>query len=89
MINRPRTVVRKCSLEGLYVCAGRLDILNILKSPLICTVSYLNLGALGLCLEGRSHQSILVATGLNPPELPISDEARNDAHNVSTGVKLH
>ena len=54
MINPPRTVARKCSLGGLYVCAGRLDIENLLKSPLIYCVSYLNLGALGLFLEGRS-----------------------------------
>jgi len=53
MINPLRSVARKCSLEGLYVCAGRLDIENILKSSLICTVSYLNLGTLGLCRTPR------------------------------------
>jgi len=26
---------------------------------------------------------------INPPELPINDEARNDAHITSTGVRLH
>jgi len=26
---------------------------------------------------------------INPPELPINDEARNDAHIASTGVLLH
>jgi len=26
---------------------------------------------------------------INPPELPINDEARNDAHIASTGVRLH
>jgi len=32
-----------------------------------------------------------MATGLNLPELPISDEAGIDAHSpiASTGVKLH
>jgi len=30
-----------------------------------------------------------VATGLNPPELPTSDEARIDAHIASTCVELH
>jgi len=37
--------------------------------------------------RGEAHQSIPVATGLNLPELPISDEARNDAHGASAGVK--
>jgi len=26
---------------------------------------------------------------INPPELPINVEARNDAHIASTGVRLH
>jgi len=26
---------------------------------------------------------------INPPEPPINDEARNDAHTASTGVRLH
>jgi len=26
---------------------------------------------------------------INPPELPIDDEARNDVHIASTGVRLH
>jgi len=25
---------------------------------------------------------------INPPKLPINDEARNDAHTGSTGVRL-
>jgi len=75
MINPPRTVGRKCSLEGLYFCAGRLDIKNLSKSPLIYTVSYFNFGAWGFVCRGEAHQSIPVAMGLNPPELPISDEA--------------
>jgi len=53
------------------------------------SVSYFNLGALGLFLEGEAHQSIPVTTGRNPPELPISDEVRNNAHIASTGMKLH
>ena len=80
---------QKVFTRGLYVCAGRLDIENFLKSPLIYSVSYFNLGALGLFLEGEAHQSIPVTTGRNPPELPISDEIRNNAHIASTGVKLH
>jgi len=62
---------------------------KFVKSPLIYSVSYFNLGTLGLCLEGETHQSTPMATGLNPPELPISDEVRNDAHIATTGVKLH
>jgi len=26
---------------------------------------------------------------INPPELPINDEARNEAHIASTGVRLY
>jgi len=26
---------------------------------------------------------------INPPKLPINDEARNDAHIASTGVRLY
>jgi len=52
MFNLPRSVARKCSL-GLYVCTGRLDIENLLISPLIYSVSYFNLGAVGLCLDRR------------------------------------
>ena len=43
-INLPRTVARTCSLGGLYVCAGRLDIENLLKSPLIYSIPWFNLG---------------------------------------------
>jgi len=46
-------------------------------------------GPWGFVWKGEAHQSTHVATGLNPPELPISEEARNDAHIASTGVKLH
>jgi len=50
-INLPRTVARKCSLGGgIYVCAGRLDIKNLLKSPLIYPILWFNLGGLGFCL---------------------------------------
>ena len=43
----------------------------------------------GFVWRGEAHQTTPVATGLNPPELPIRDKARNDAHIASTGVKLH
>jgi len=26
---------------------------------------------------------------INPPELPINNELRNDAHDASTGVRLY
>jgi len=44
-------------------------------------------GPWGFVLRGEAHQSIPVETGLNLPELPISDKAQNDAHIASTGVK--
>ena len=77
------------SLGGLYVCAGRFDIDNLLKYPLIYSVSYFNLGALGLVWKGKPHLSTIVAGRFHPSELPISDESRNNAHVASTGVKLH
>ena len=89
MISPPRNVARRCSLGEFYVCAGKFDIENLLKSPLIYSVSYFNFGAWGFVWRGEAHQSIPVATGLNPTELPISDKAWNDVHIASTGVKLH
>ena len=53
-INPARIVARKCLLGWLYVFAGRLGIENLLKSPLLYSISYFNLGGLGLCLHGRS-----------------------------------
>ena len=44
-------------LGGIYVCAGKLDIENLLKSPLICSISYFNLGAWGFVCSGEAHQS--------------------------------
>ena len=52
---------------------GRLDIENSLKSPLIYSVS--SWEPWGFVWRGEAHQSTPVAPGLNPPELPISDEA--------------
>jgi len=42
-----RTVARKSSIEGLYVCAGGLTLKKLTKTPLIYSVSYFNLGGLG------------------------------------------
>jgi len=41
-------------------------------------------GPWGFVWRVEVHQSTPVVTGLNPPELPISDEARNDEHIAST-----
>ena len=46
-------------------------------------------GPWGFVWRGDAYQSTPVATGLNPPELPVSDGARNDAHIARTDVKLH
>ena len=41
-------------------------------------------------LRGQKKRYGLVwAVVINPPELPINDEARNDAHIASTGVQLY
>jgi len=59
-----RKVARKSSIGGLYVCAGELDIVNLIKIPVICSVSYLNLRGFVLCLEGLSPPKPPVGTGL-------------------------
>jgi len=40
--------------RGVYVCAGRLGIIKIDKTPLIYSVSYFNLGGLGALFGGIS-----------------------------------
>ena len=72
----------------LTVDSLKLTELAYTRSPLIYSVSFLNLGALGLW-RGKAHQSIPVAMGPNLPELPISDEAQNNARIASIDVKLH
>jgi len=68
MINPPRTIARKCLLGGgLYVCAGRLDIENLLKSPLIYSISYFNLGALSVRATPTKATSVLRGGGLGGP----------------------
>ena len=83
----PEPSPESAHLGGIFVCAGRLDIKKLLKSLLIYSIPWFNLG--GFVCRGEAHQSIPVATGLNPPELPISDEAWNDLRIASTSVKLH
>jgi len=40
---------------------------------------------------GRAKQirACVLAVMINPPELPIHDETRNDAHIANTGVRLY
>jgi len=40
-------------------------------------------------LKGQNRFGLVRAVTINPPELPIIDEARNDAHIASTGVRLY
>jgi len=54
-----RTVTRKFSIgglcssaEGLFVCAGGLDIIKLTKTPLIYSVSRFNLGEIGALFGG-------------------------------------
>jgi len=47
------------------------------------------IAVLGFFWRGEVHQRTPVATGLNLPELPVSDEAWKNPHIASTGVKLH
>jgi len=54
-----RTVARKLSLGGLYVCVGcftfvpgGLDIENLIKSPMIHSVPYFDLRGLGTLFGG-------------------------------------
>ena len=73
--NPPRTVARKSSLWGHYVCAGRLDIEHLLKYPLIYSVSYFNFGGFGFAWRGGGPpKSIPVVAGLNQSELSISSD---------------
>jgi len=47
-IRTSRTVARKSSIGGFYICASELDIVKIDKMSLIYSVSYFNLGGLEL-----------------------------------------
>ena len=40
-------------------------------------------------LGGQNRYVFVWAVMINPPKLPINDEARNDAHTGSTGVRLY
>ena len=47
-----RTVARKCSLGRLYIRVGGLDIENLIKTRMIYSVSYFNLGGIGTLFGG-------------------------------------
>jgi len=38
---------------------------------------------------GQNRYGLVCAVMTNPPELPINDEARNEAHIASTGVRRY
>ena len=40
-------------------------------------------------LSTKNRYSLVWAIMINPPELPVDDEARNEAHIASTGVWLY
>jgi len=40
-------------------------------------------------LKGKNRYGLVWAIIINPHELPINDEARNEAHIASTGVRLY
>ena len=42
-----------------------------------------------LLLRGKNRHGLVWAIMTNLPELPINDEARNEAHIASTGVRLY
>jgi len=37
-------------------------------------------------LRGQNRYGLVCAVMINPPELPINDETRNESHIASTGV---
>jgi len=49
-----RTVARKSSVGGLYICTVGLDILKFEQTPLFYSASYFNVRSLELCLGGLS-----------------------------------
>jgi len=40
-------------------------------------------------LGGQNRYGLVCAVMINPPELKINDEARNEAHIASTGVRRY
>jgi len=48
---------QKVFTRGALRCAGRFDIENLFKSPLIYSVSHFNLGSWGFVCRGEAHQT--------------------------------
>jgi len=40
-------------------------------------------------LGGQNKYGVVCAVMINPPELPIKDEARNEGHIASAGVRRY
>ena len=53
------------------------------------TFVFHNVAVIVQLLWGQNRYGLVWAVMINPPELPINDEARNYAHIASTGVRLH
>jgi len=67
---------QKYSIEGFYVCTSGLDIENLMKTPLIYSVSYFN-------LEGLSPKKPSMAT--SPACRPDNGQKHFDKHNHEPG----
>ena len=61
-----KTVARKSSIGRLCICIRGFDIEKLVKTPLICTVTYFNLGVLGASFGGA-----------NPPNPPRDDRTKD------------
>ena len=40
-------------------------------------------------LRGKKRYGLVWADMINPPEMPVNDEARNEAHIANTGARLY
>jgi len=68
-----------CKLHKNWECAWSTRKL----SYFIMWLLYLQL------LREKKRYGLVWAVRINPPELTVNDEARNEAHIASTGVQLH
>jgi len=60
---------------------------KVLKKSSFCIMWLLYVGL--QLLRRKNRCGLVWAVMINPPELPIEDEARNEAHIASTGVRLY
>jgi len=56
----------------------RKKILIFYNVAVICTIT-----------KVKKRHGLVWAVTINPPEMPINDEARNEAHIASTGARLY